>query len=855
MKSSFAIGRFAARSAAMAACVLSASSGFAADAKLSPKVTVAGRPVGFEANRGQTESQVRFIGRSDGCLTFFKDTEAVIELRDHSAFRGRQKKDTPLSAPKQAVVRMRFLDANATPRIAGEEAEAGRRHYVTGNDPDEWQSDVPMYRRLRYKQVWPGIDVAFYHHQGRLEQDFIVAPGVDAGAIRLMIDGAKSLRIDETGDLRADTAIGALRWQKLQIYQSGPAGQRTMVGGRWVLGEDQELGFAITEAYDRERPLIIDPVLAYATYLGGSGGSDEAASIALDGDGNMYVTGLTDSVDFPGAGTPPAALDAFISKLAPDGTSIIYTTIFGGEFVDVGFGVAVGADNLPIVTGITTSLDFPTTTGAFDRTHVVEDDIDGFVTKFNSAGTLTPMGTEAPYSSYFGGQNEDQCFDIDVGADGSAYITGKTFKLDGAQLPTTARVFQPAYRGGPYDAFVAKFNPAGSALIYCTYFGSAGEDVGFGIAVDGEGNAYVTGYTTGRTTFPTTPGAFQRRYGGGLDDAFAAKLNPFGVRLVYSTFLGGELRDVGDDIAVDPEGRAYITGDTYSAGFPRRRAYRERLRGTSDVFVTALNRTGDATYSTYLGCSASDGATGVAADAFGHAHVTGTTTAGDFPLVRPFQSAFRGDSDAFVVKLNAFSAAPLYSSLLGGSQGDLALGIAVGTGGAYLAGDTSSAAEFPVTAAAVQPVYGGGSHDGFVARVADLPSFELFTEPRRVDPASDGLFTVRFFGFDPDPRLININTMRFGANGVEAAPVRVRVHQAPNKKGASFMAQFRINETGLAKLDANDNPQQQQPPPPQGGADEPIKRVLILTGKFEQGDEFVGTALVELKAPRKQKAK
>jgi hypothetical protein len=420
---------------------------------------------------------------------------------------------------------------------------------------------VPTYAKVKYAAAYPGVDLVYYGQSRQLEYDFVVAPGADPTAITLSFEGIDHIDVDAQGDLVLSTAGGSLRFQKPIVYQEED-GRWQSIAGSYVRTGPHQAGFRLA-AYDLARPLVIDPVLSYATYLGGSG-RDDGLGIAVDAAGQAYVTGFTVSADFPTVHPLQPTLnggDAFVAKLTADGSALVYATYLGGSYdFEFGTGIAVDAAGAAYVTGQTGSADFPTTPGAFQTTLAGGGDCggrpcdDAFVVK------LTADGSALVYATYLGGRSTDRGTGIAVDAAGHAYVTGLTTSAD---FPT-AHPLQPTLGGGVGDAFVAKFTADGSALVYATYLGGSGYEFGTGIAVDAAGHAYVTG-STNSADFPTTPGAFQVTSGG---DAFVAKLNATGSALVYATYLGGSCGDGGTGIAVDAAGAAYVVGITTSADFP-----------------------------------------------------------------------------------------------------------------------------------------------------------------------------------------------------------------------------------------------------------------------------------------------
>jgi hypothetical protein len=502
-----------------------------------------------------------------------------------------------------------------------------------------------------------------------------------------------------------------IRQHKPVLYQEVD-GRRQEVAGGYVHRGVHRFGFDVA-AYDRSRPLVIDPVLSYSTYLGGASGA-VGTGIAVDILGNAYVTGTT-SADFPttaGAFRAPGGLiDVFVTKINPSGSALVYSTVFGGSQPDLASGIDIDLFGNAYVTGSTESIDFPVTAGAFQPAHgggepPPQSDNpppECFVSKLDSSGSVLV------YSTYLGGTGSDRCAAIAVDLHGNALVAGTTRSTN---FPT-ANALQPVLGGGIEDAFVTKLDPTGSSLVYSTYLGGSNPDEGTGIAVDLRGNAYITG-STQSVNFPTA-NAFQENLAG-ASNAFVTALDPSGSAFLYSTYLGGG-NDAGFAIAVDLHGNAYVTGLTRSPNFPTTfGAFQTVFGGVQDAFVTKLDRTGSAlVYSTYLGGSGNDEGHGVAVDLFGNAYLTGRTT-GNFPTADAIQAVHGGGGfDAFVTKLNHDGSALAYSTYLGGSSFDEGRGIAVHPlGTAYVTGVTNST-NFP-TANAFQSTLSGLA-DAFVAKI------------------------------------------------------------------------------------------------------------------------------------------
>jgi hypothetical protein len=680
---------------------------------------IAQLPLAFEVNRGQVDTAAQYLVRGAGYQISLEPTAATITLATARARTSKSGEETNRDAKPTgpSVVRMILAGANPKAEPEGLQRQSGVSHYLRGNDSRLWLRDIEHYAQVKYHDVYAGVDLVYYGNQRRLEYDFIVGPKQDPGQIALDFEGVQALRIDERGDLVLSTAQGDLIQHKPLVYQQ-LEGQRRVIDARYALLDDRRIGFAFGE-YDRSRALVIDPVLSYSSYLGGSG-TDSAGDVAVDVAGNVYITGLTNSIDFPLA-TRAAGVgkwDVFVSKLNAAG-GLVYSAYLGGSEDDIVHDLAVDGLGNVYVTGETKSSNFPTA-GAFQAALGANPEgprTDAFVAKLNATGSALV------YSTYLGGDGNDSGWGIAVDANGNAYVTGSTTSF-GFPLKNA---LQTALKAGS-DAFVSKLNATGSALVYSTYLGGStgttlggGADYGYAIAVDAAGNAYVAGNTRS-TNFPTVS-ALQSTFGG-EDDVFVTKLNTAGSALAYSTYLGGSGYEHPEAITVDGGGNVYVVGQTgVFAGannFPTATPLQVTWAGgDSDAFISKLNAAGNALlYSTYLGGSGYDYANGVAIDAAGNAHVTGATTSGNFPIASAWQAGFSGsdgNEDAFVSKLNASGNALVYSSYLGGSGGDTGNGIAVDkAGNAYVAGGTNSG-DFP-TANPWQPAYKGNS-DAFLTKI------------------------------------------------------------------------------------------------------------------------------------------
>jgi hypothetical protein len=717
-----------------------------------PKVVEAygKRPLSFEANQGQSNPRVKFLSRGSGYTLFLTSTDAVLFLQEGAPPRGVEQQGSARIdesvlphnpnrrddvKTKSAVLRIKLLGANVAPQLTGLDDLPGKANYFIGNDPKKWRKDVPTYAKVKYHAVYPGVDLVYYGNQRQLEHDFIVAPGADPGLISLRLEGAKKVSLDSHGDLVLKTQNGEVRFQKPVIYQEVDGVRQEIAGGYKLKGKNR-VGFEVA-TYDAMKQLVIDPTLVYSTYIGGSD-FDEGYGIAVDSAGSAYVTGSSGS-SFPttlGASqtTYGGGSDAFVAKLSADGSSLVYSTYLGGGGFDRGQGIAVDSAGNAYVIGFTNG-SFPTTSGA-SQTTFGGGNFDYFVSK------LSADGSSLVYSSYLGGPGNDVDIAsgggaIAVDSVGNAYVTGYT---DGS-FPTTPGSFQTTYGGGDHDAFVTKLSADGSSRVYSTYLGGSGLDVGRAIAVNSTGNAYVTGFTVSNGVsggFPITSGAFQTTCIG--TNAFVTKLTADGSSLVYSTHLGAGGYAVASGIAVDSAGNAYTTG--YIDGtFPTTSgAYQTTYGGGGgDTYITKLNAAGSSLiYSTYVGGIGYDYPLGIAIDSTGNAYVAGLTN-GSFPTTSEApQMTFGGWYDAFVSKLSADGSSLVYSTYLGGSGYDLALGIAVDSASnAYVTGYTSGS--FPATSGAYQTTFGGGgAYDAFVTKITDIV-LNAFVQPP-INPDGTSVF-------------------------------------------------------------------------------------------------------------------
>jgi len=718
--------------------------------------TYAQLPLGFEENRGQAAQEVKFVSHGSGYALSLAAQEVDIALLRRKAMTA-----SPLhraaalralrearKALKTTVIRMQLEGANPSPAIAAADKLPGKSNYFVGNNPKNWVTDVPSYSRVKYSGIYPGVDVEFYGNQRRLEYDFTVAPGTDPRVIQLKLDGAEKLAINSHGDLILHLSEGDAEFQKPEIYQMVGA-ERREVAGNYALAPGNRVTFAVAD-YDRSLPLVIDPLLSYSTYLGGTG-DETGFGIAVDALGDAFIAGSTSSTDFPTAGhafqsTAPATGCGFLTELNPAGTSQLYSSyLCGTSGLDEAFAVALDPSGKVYIAGTTSSTDFPTMNGlTTPGTNPVGS---AFVTKIDPLAATGPLSLV--YSSYVGGTNGDFANAVAADAAGNAYVGGQTFSDPGAAgsggFPVTAGAFQgtsaDASLGTGFLARIDTTQTGNAGLIYSTYLGGNGANNGFlgfgdaisGVAADGSNNAYVVG-STSSTDFPVMNALQGTANPANMDGAgFIARIDTAkanAMSLAYSSYLQGSTFDAALAVALGPNNVAYVTGTTDSLDFATTAgAFQTTGNANGVVFVTLIDTTmsgaSSLKYSTFFGGSGSDTGFGIRADGNGNAYVGGTTASGDFPitpLALP-STIPNGNGTPFVVKLSPSgngAADRIYASYVGGSgdgaDADQGFAIAIdATGNAYITGATSSS-DMPTTTGAFQPALSGTS-DAFVAKL------------------------------------------------------------------------------------------------------------------------------------------
>lgn len=666
---------------------------FAANPSIAPRITV---PLQFVPNIGQQADEVRFQSGAMGGTLLFSPDAVTLALPD-----------------VQQPISVRFEGVNANPALVGAEQQSGRVHYLVG-EPSEWQSDLPMFAHLEYRQLYDGIDLQYEGVEGSLKGTYFVAPGADPSRIRWSYSGVQGVRIDQrSGDLKIDLPAGSgiltlteqapIAWQDID-------GRRVPVAVRYDLASDGQVGFVVGQ-YDANHALTIDPYLVYSTFVGGSD-IDEGRDIAVDA---HYVTGSTRSNNLPNAKAPQASYagpngasnfgDAYVMKLNAAGTALIYITYLGGSGQDVGDAITVDSDGNAYVTGMTESTNFPTK-NAFQPAPggnqcSSQPCSDAFVTKLNAAGNAFV------FSSYLGGSRNENTSLLDTGtrsaalgialdANRNVYVTGMT---ESTNFPTKNAAYNS--HNGLTDIFLTKVQADGSALLYSTYIGGGGADYSGDVAVSDNGMAYIVGRTLA-SNYPTK-NAFQSKSAGDIDIVISQfdTTKSGSSSLVYSTYFGGSSSDAGMGIRIDAQGNMYIAGFTQSLNFPVQNAFQTQNGSAGsaiprDAIVAKLSADGKTLlYSTYLGGEAYDVGYGLEIDKNGTMFIVGNTDSNRFPTKNAWQVARADVTDVFVARIDPSKTGAnslLYSTYLGGTDRDYGYGVAVdSTSHVYVTGMTGPA--------------------------------------------------------------------------------------------------------------------------------------------------------------------
>ena len=687
-----------------AASMLAAAGPTRPDAALSQaRTALAGMPLRFEANRGQWDQAVRYGARANGYALLLTAAGPVV------AFSGSERVD------------IRLLDSNRAATIEALDPLPSHTDYFLGGR-EHWRTDIPNYSRVRYRTVYPGIDVVYYGNPSRLEYDFVLQPGADPRAIRLQFRGAGHLRITPGGDLAFESAGTHMLQEKPVIYQQdGPGGARRQVQGRYVLVARNVVGVRL-EQYDRTEPVVIDPTLVYATFMGGSG-SDQISAAQLDS-GHLYVAGFTNTNDLVTTtntyqNANKGSTDVFVAVLDATpgkGFPILYFSYIGGTSKDVPLAMALDSSHNIYLAGTTNSTDFPTAGSAIQTAGGGANIVSGFVVELNpglSSGTSSLV-----YSTYLGGTTGNQSANgIALDAGGNIYVVGSTKATD---FPVSSTAYQSTLNG-LQDAFLCKINPASSTLAYSTYLGGELEDDGRGIAVASNGQVYFAA-NTNSTQFPLAGASYASGLAGNYDIIIGVMdMAQSGAgSLVYSTYFGGSDNDVVRKMALDASGNLLLTGSTLSADFPvTKDALQSAYGGNGDAFVLVVNPRNPVflLYSSYLGGADGEVGSDIAADTSGFLYVTGYTISRDFPTtVDAPQPAWGKGIDIFVTKLQrgvAGVAGLKWSTYYSSGTANSGLALVVGVDGTvYVAGYAGS--RFQATSGATQGAFDGGSSDGFI---------------------------------------------------------------------------------------------------------------------------------------------
>ncbi|MCX6257919.1 MAG: SBBP repeat-containing protein [Bacteroidia bacterium] len=642
----------------------------------------------FIKNLGQWDSRVLFMTKQKGLnawLTrdgmiydfYHENISQVNKITDN----GRQ----DISRRSGHVIAMRYGNSgNVT--ASGTEKKDEYYNYFIGNDPTKWASDVPLFYEVKVENMYPGISYRYYFDGQGLRYDILLSPGADISMINMTYQGAEAVSINDNGDLVLKTSLGDVIQNQLFAYQETD-GKRNGVRCSFVVKNDGKIGFD-AEWKDRTKPLIIDP-LVFSTFVGSSS-LDQINDIAVDASG-IVITGKTAGVNFP---TTTGAYDisqngntdAFVAKLNPSGSGLVFSTFIGGSYNDEGDGVSIGTNGIIIMAGSSSSSDYPTTSGVYDHTfnHVSNLWYDCVISKFNANGNILS------WSTFLGGSS-DSNFSSKVSVDpqGKVTVLGYTYSND---FPVTTGSYDNTFNGSS-DIFVTRLNNTGVSLIFSTFVGGSGSDIANKMVQDGSGNIYVCGMTNS-SDFPVTLGTFDHTYNNG-GDGFVFQLNYLGTSVGFATYIGGSGNDVCNGISLDGNNNIYVTGSTISSDFPvTTGAYSTSITSnlSNDAFVLKMNTSGTSLiYSTYIGGSNEDCGNIITVDASGNAIIAGYTASNDFPTESfSYDNSFNGAEDVFVSKINSSGSGILYSTFIGGVNNDIATGMIISGNSFIIAGNTYS---------------------------------------------------------------------------------------------------------------------------------------------------------------------
>jgi uncharacterized protein (TIGR03437 family) len=671
-------------------------------------------PLWFEPNQGQTSPSVQF----QSCNIYLRATSAAIRIH-------------------ASPIVLTLEHANAKARAEALDRLPGVSNYYLGNDRKKWRTGVPHFARVRYHDVYPGIDLVYYGTaQEKLEYDFILKPRADSSVIRIAYN--RPVRRDSNGDL----LIAGLRQHRPKVYQDGRE-----IACDYIVDHEHRVQLALAK-YDHAESLTIDPVIEYSTYLGGNG-NDFAKGIAVDASGSAYITGWLESPKYPNLDpfqqTSGTGRDIVVAKFTPAGDALAFYTYVGGSGLNSGEAVTLDASGNIYVTGFTQSVDFPTKNAA--QPNFGGGFENAVIFKLSPAGKLV-------YSTYLGGNNQERAFGIAVDATGAVFVSGFTFSID---FPTTNAI-QPRVAGRP-AAFLAKLSPTGDQFLFSTYLGGSGRNYGSGLTLDATGNPIMVGETES-IDFPLQnplQSSLLSQHGSPFN-GFITKLSSAGDKILYSTYFCGAAQSALSKIALDSSGAMYVLGTTTTSGFPVKNPIQATFGGgLTDLVIAKLTPAGDSiVYATYFGGNDEEIALGLAVDAIGNVYVTGSTDSPDFPTknsIQPFVGSTHSfKDDAFVVHISP-SGSLLYSTIIGGNGSDAGTGIALDSQGrVYVTGPTNSD-DFP-TKNPLQAAFGGGPDDMFYLRLAPE------TAPPPPFNASPATLQFRFVigGPTPSPQTVSVTS-------------------------------------------------------------------------------------------------
>ena len=654
----------------------------------------------FAENQGQwADPAVHYAFDGDGANVLFTDAGPVFQVFSREATDDNVAADTPtwpdlpddpMAGEEDFITRatqfsVQFDGADTVSPTGLAQAETVFNYHL--GDQSTWRDAVPTYETVAYLGLYDGIDLHTWGRRDSLKYEFHIAPGADYTQISVSYTGIEGLSIDAAGALHVQTDLGELVDDAPYIYQD-IASQRVEVTGAFELIDSDTCTFTVTGDYDSNQELVIDPDLAWSTYMGGSA-KDTGFGIAVDASGGVYVTGNTASSGWVSGGYDTSYNGVFVAKLTSAGDHV-WSTYMGGSSSDKGLGIAVNASGGVYVTGHTDSPGWAS--GGFDTSHNGSSDI--FVAKLTSAGGHG-------WSTYMGGSNTDRGYGIAVDASDGVYVTGWTSSSNWADGG-----FDTSHNGSS-DIFIAKLTSAGDH-VWSTYMGGGGGDAGYGIAVDASGGVYVTGSTA---SSGWVSGGFDTSHHG-MSDIFVAKLTSAGGH-AWSTYMGGSSIDEGNGIAVDASGGVHVTGYTGSSGWASG-GFDTSHNGEYDIFVVRLTSTGGHAWSTYMGGSWRESGRGIAVDASGGVYVTGYTGPSDW-VSGGFDTSYNGgERDIFVAKLTS-TGGHAWSTYMGGSRDDRACGVALDASGeVYVTGSTASS---DWVWAGFDTSYNGGGPDIFVAKI------------------------------------------------------------------------------------------------------------------------------------------